>query len=127
MPSLADTESAGEESLGRLAEGGPGSTTFSAIFNSFLDNHSEQRDAGGEPRDLQLLLGPPAEAAAQQCRREGSGEDPAGGGPSSPFSAPRAPGGRQRRSGARVGARGLCPPKARGLSRDGKSPRRKKK
>lgn len=47
MPSLADTESAGEESLGRLAEGGPGSTTFSAIFNSFLDNHSEQRDGRG--------------------------------------------------------------------------------
>lgn len=47
VPSLADTESAGEESLGRLAEGGPGSTTFSAIFNSFLDNHSKQRDGGG--------------------------------------------------------------------------------
>lgn len=50
MPSLADTESAGEESLGRLAEGGPGSTTFSAIFNSFLDNHSEQRDGGESPQ-----------------------------------------------------------------------------
>lgn len=37
MPSLADAERAGEESLGRLAEGGPGSTTFSAIFNSFGD------------------------------------------------------------------------------------------
>lgn len=43
MPSLADAERAGDESLGRLAEGGPGSTTFSAIFNSFGDTTEEKK------------------------------------------------------------------------------------
>lgn len=32
FPSLADTERAGEDSLGLLAEGGPDSRTLSAIF-----------------------------------------------------------------------------------------------
>ena len=68
MPSLADTESAGEESLGRLAEGGPGSTTFSAIFNSFLDNHSKRRDGGGgggvNPNTFPFFSG--AESAEEQ-------------------------------------------------------------
>lgn len=32
FPSLAEAESAGDESLGLLAEGGPESRTFSAIF-----------------------------------------------------------------------------------------------
>lgn len=44
MPSLADAERAGDESLGRLAEGGPGSTTFSAIFNSFGDTTEEKNE-----------------------------------------------------------------------------------
>lgn len=44
MPSLADAERAGDESLGRLAEGGPGSTTFSAIFNSFGDRGEENEN-----------------------------------------------------------------------------------
>lgn len=44
MPSLADAERAGDESLGRLAEGGPGSTTFSAIFNSFGDTSEENQN-----------------------------------------------------------------------------------
>jgi len=32
FPSLAEADSAGEDSLGLLAEGGPESRTFSAIF-----------------------------------------------------------------------------------------------
>lgn len=48
MPSLADAERAGDESLGRLAEGGPGSTTFSAIFNSFGDTGEEKEN----PREI---------------------------------------------------------------------------
>ena len=48
MPSLADAERAGDESLGRLAEGGPGSTTFSAIFNSFGDTGEENEN----PREI---------------------------------------------------------------------------
>ena len=44
VPSLADAERAGDESLGRLAEGGPGSTTFSAIFNSFGDTTEEKNE-----------------------------------------------------------------------------------
>lgn len=48
MPSLADAERAGDESLGRLAEGGPGSTTFSAIFNSFGDTDEENEN----PREI---------------------------------------------------------------------------
>lgn len=34
FPSLADTERAGEDSLGLLAEGGPDSRTLSAIVQS---------------------------------------------------------------------------------------------
>lgn len=48
MPSLAEAERAGDESLGRLAEGGPGSTTFSAIFNSFEDTGEENEN----PREI---------------------------------------------------------------------------
>lgn len=56
MPSLADAERAGDESLGRLAEGGPGSTTFSAIFNSFGDTGEENEN----PRDISSSDGVPA-------------------------------------------------------------------
>lgn len=58
MPSLADAERAGDESLGRLAEGGPGSTTFSAIFNSFGDAGEEKEN----PREISSPAGVPRPA-----------------------------------------------------------------
>lgn len=69
MPSLADAERAGDESLGRLAEGGPGSTTFSAIFNSFGDTTEEKNE---NPEEISS----PKRGVPAPLLRVGSGAPP---------------------------------------------------
>lgn len=49
FPSLVDTDRAGEDSLGLLAEGGPDSRTLSAIFFDELKNVVAPRRAKVSP------------------------------------------------------------------------------